>query len=97
MEFPFIHTNFWDGLIAVPAIIVLIEILKIFLPSISALIPVIANLIGLVISIFIAHPHSLWTGIVMGIVYGIAAVGAYAAFAAFIHTYRDKGHSNPYK
>jgi VanZ family protein len=59
LEFPFIHTNFWDALIAVPAIIVLIEILKVFLPSISALIPAIANFIGLVISIFIAHPHSL--------------------------------------
>ncbi|WP_226536802.1 hypothetical protein [Fictibacillus halophilus] len=97
MEFPFIHTNFWDALIAVPAIIVFIEILKVFLHSRSAWIPAIANLIGLVISIFIAHPHSLWTGIVMGIVYGITAVGAYTAFAGVMYTYRNKGPSTPFK
>jgi hypothetical protein len=97
LEFPFIHTNFWDALIAVPAIIVLIEVLKIFLPSLSAGIPAIANVLGLMISIFIAHPHSLWTGIVMGVIYGVTAVGAYAVFVAAIHSYRDKRPSNPYK
>jgi cell shape-determining protein MreD len=97
LEFPFIHTNFWDALIAVPAIIVLIEILKIFLPPISSLIPAIANLIGLVISIFIAHPHSLWTGIVMGIVYGIAAVGAYTSFDKLVSSYRNKRPADLYK
>lgn len=97
MEFPFIHTNFWDALIAVPAIIVLIEILKIFLPPISSLIPAIAILIGVVISIFIAHPHSLWTGIVMGIVYGIAAVGAYASFVKLVSSYRNKRPADLYK
>jgi cell shape-determining protein MreD len=97
LEFPFIHTNFWDALIAVPAIIVLIEILKIFLPPISSLIPAIAILIGLVISIFIAHPHSLWTGIVMGIVYGIAAVGAYASFVKLVSCYRNKRPADLYK
>ncbi|MCM3720231.1 hypothetical protein [Fictibacillus phosphorivorans] len=97
MEFPFIHTNFWDALIAVPAIIVLIEILKILLPLNSSLIPMIASAIGLVISIFITHPHSLWTGIVMGIVYGITAVGAYASFVKFVSSYRNKRPSDFYR
>jgi cell shape-determining protein MreD len=97
LEFPFIYTNFWDALIAVPAIIILIEILKIFFPYYTAWIPTIANLLGLIISVFITHPHSLWTGIVMGIVYGISAVGSYAGFVKVIHTYRDKSPNSPYK
>jgi hypothetical protein len=97
LSFPFIHTNFWDAIIAVPAIIVLIEILKIFLPSLSGLIPAIANFLGIIISVFITHPHSLWTGIVMGFIYGFGAVGAYAAFVAVFHSYREKSPSNPYK
>ncbi|MFG6494838.1 hypothetical protein P8610_05730 [Fictibacillus sp. UD] len=97
MEFPFIHTNFWDALIAVPAIIVMIEILKVFFPSLSAWIPTIASLLGLIISVFIAHPHSLWTGIVMGIGYGVAAVGSYAGFATVFHHYRDRSPHKPYK
>jgi hypothetical protein len=97
LEFPFIHTNFWDALIAVPAIIVLIENLKIFLPSISSLIPAIANFIGLVISIFIAHPHSVWTGIVMGITYGILSVGAYTLFVKLLSSYRNKRPADLYK
>ncbi|MGA4721121.1 hypothetical protein [Fictibacillus nanhaiensis] len=97
MEFPFILTNFWDALIAIPAIIIMIEILKIFFPNISAWIPTIACLLGLIISVLIAHPHSLWTGIVMGIVYGVAAVGSYASFVYVIYNYRDKKPHNPYK
>ncbi|MBD7963503.1 hypothetical protein [Fictibacillus norfolkensis] len=97
MEFPFILTNFWDALIAIPAIIIMIEILKIFFPYISLWIPTIACFLGLIISVLIAHPHSLWTGIVMGIVYGVAAVGSYSSFVYVIYNYRDKKPHNPYK
>jgi hypothetical protein len=96
-EFPIIHTNFWDALIAVPAIIVLIELLKIFFPKLHSWIPTIANLLGLFISIFIAHPNNLWAGIFMGVFYGNAAVGAYAGFMMSLCAYRNKDSHNNYR
>jgi hypothetical protein len=97
LEFPFIHTNFWDALIAIPAIVVAIEFLKIFFRNMSTWIPVIANVIGIMFSVFLAHPESLWTGIVMGIIYGVSAVGSYATFTTTIRTYRDKRPKTVYK
>lgn len=59
MDFPVIHTNFWDGVIAVPLIVILTQIFKLFtIPR--QYFPTIASILGFSISIFISHKHNLW-------------------------------------
>ncbi|MBY6037590.1 hypothetical protein KUV80_13045 [Fictibacillus nanhaiensis] len=88
--FPIIHTNFWDALIAIPAIIVLIEIFKVFFPYFRSWEPTIAIVLGFLLSICMVHGDSLWTGVIMGVFYGVAAVGAYSSFINAVRTYRNK-------
>ncbi|MFD2443910.1 hypothetical protein ACFSO7_07915 [Bacillus sp. CGMCC 1.16607] len=90
-QFPIIHTNFWDAIIAVPIVIIITQLIKLFLPISRSFIPTIANLIGLIISIIFAHPHNLWAGIFMGFFYGNAAVGVYSSLKTSILAYRNKG------
>ncbi|RQW74900.1 hypothetical protein EBB45_09740 [Lysinibacillus composti] len=78
MEFPDIHTNFWDGVIAVPLIVILTQIFKLF-PIPRKYFPTIASVFGFLISIFISHRGNLPAGIFMGGFYGAAAVGLYAS------------------
>lgn len=78
LDFPTIHTNFWDGVIAVPAIIIMTQCLKVF-PIPRQYFPTIASILGFLISIFISHRENLWTGIFMGAFYGSSAVGTYAS------------------
>jgi hypothetical protein len=86
--FPIIHTNFWDALIAVPTVIILTQILKKVIPIPKPFVPTLANVIGFIISIFIAHRTNLWAGILMGGFYGNAAVGIYASLKTQIMAYR---------
>ncbi len=86
--FPIIHTNFWDAVIAVPAVVLATQLLKILLHVQKIYVPGIANLLGLIISVFIAHPHNLWAGIFMGFFYGNAAVGVYSSLKTQILAYR---------
>ncbi|CAM3717056.1 hypothetical protein [Mesobacillus thioparans] len=86
--FPIIHTNFWDAVIAVPVVVLATQLLKILLHARKAYVPGIANLLGLMISIFIAHPHNLWAGVFMGFFYGNAAVGVYSSIKTQILAYR---------
>lgn len=53
MEFPVIHTNFWDGVIAVPVIVILTQCFK-FFPIPRQYFPTIASLLGFLISIFMS-------------------------------------------
>ncbi len=78
MEFPIIHTNIWDGLIAVPLIVLLTQLTK-FFPIPNQYFPTIASFFGFAISIFYSHPHNLWAGIFMGGFYSSAAVGLYSS------------------
>lgn len=78
MEFPIIHTNFWDGIIAVPLIVIITQIFKLF-PIPRQYFPTIASVIGFSISIFISHRNDLWAGVFMGGFYSAAAVGTYAS------------------
>lgn len=87
-EFPIIHTNFWDAIIAVPIVLIATQIIKTFLPIKSTYVPSIANLIGLFISIFFAHKGNLSAGIFMGVFYGNAAVGAYSSIKTTITSYK---------
>ncbi|MDY0408598.1 hypothetical protein ACFFIS_13875 [Virgibacillus soli] len=78
MEFPTIHTNFWDGVIAVPLIVIITQCFKIF-PIPRQYFPTIASVLGFGISIFYSHRHNIWAGIFMGGFYSAAAVGTYSS------------------
>ena len=65
MDYPTIHTNFWDGVIAVPAVVLLTQCFKVF-PVPRQYFPTIASIIGFIISIFISHRGDLWAGIYGG-------------------------------
>jgi hypothetical protein len=62
MDFPTIHTNFWDAVTAVPIVMLLTQILKVLLKVPKKFVPTIALVLGLCISIFISHRHSLIAG-----------------------------------
>lgn len=89
MEFPDIHTNFWDGVIAVPLIVILTQLFK-FFPIPRQYFPTIAAILGFIISIFISHRGDLWAGIFMGGFYGSAAIGLYASLKTSWISFREK-------
>lgn len=90
MNFPTIHTNFWDAVIAIPVIMILTQMIKVFIKFPSKNVPFIPLITGLLISIFISHRHDLVAGIFMGWFYGYAAMGNYAALKTAIISYRNK-------
>lgn len=90
MDFPTIHTNVWDALIAVPVVMVVTQLIKILLKVPRKYIPTIATILGLGISIFISHRHNLMAGIFMGWFYGSAAIGSYASLKTAIKTLKMK-------
>ncbi|GIN41502.1 hypothetical protein [Heyndrickxia oleronia] len=89
MHFPIIHTNFWDAVIAVPIVMILTQLIKIFLDVPKKFIPSVALVLGLIISLFLSHRHSLTAGIFMGWFYGYGAIGNYAALKTSIKAYRE--------
>jgi MFS superfamily sulfate permease-like transporter len=89
MDFPTIHTNFWDVIIAVPVIMVLTQLIKIFLKIPRIFVPMIALVLGLCFSILISHRQSLAAGIFMGWFYGYGAIGTYASLKTTIQAYRN--------
>lgn len=90
MNFPIIHTNFWDILIAIPVIIILTQLIKIYFKIPKNFVPLIALILGLLISIFISHRYNLVAGLFMGWFYGYASVGNYAALKTAFIAYRNK-------
>ncbi len=89
-SFPTIHTNFWDAVIAVPAVLIFTQIIKLVLPIPRTLVPTIASIIGLIISVFFAHRGNLGAGIFMGFFYGNAAVGTYSSLKISWIAYKNK-------
>lgn len=89
MNFPDISTNFWDAVIAVPLVVILTQLLKIF-PIPRKYFPTIATAIGFLISVFISHPKDLAAGLFMGGFYGSAAIGMYASLKTAWVTYKQK-------
>jgi cell shape-determining protein MreD len=94
VDFPTIHTNFWDAVIAVPVVIVLTQLLKIFLKIPRNFVPTLALVIGLFISVFISHRHSIFAGLFMGWFYGYAAVVSYASIKTSLKSFREKNNKN---
>ena len=89
MDFPTIHTNFWDAVIAISTIMILTQLIKVMFRIPPKFIPSIALGLGLFISIFISHRHHLVAGIFMGWFYGYASIGNYAALKTGILSYRE--------
>ena len=97
MDFPTIQTNFWDAVIAVPVVMIITQLLKIFLKIPKKYVPTIALALGLFIPVFISHRHSLVAGLFMGWFYGYSAIGSYASLKTTILSYlqkRKEKHSN---
>jgi uncharacterized membrane protein (UPF0136 family) len=90
MDFPTIHTNFWDAVIAVPAVMVLTQLIKVFFKTPKKFVPAVALIIGLLLSVFISHRGSLVAGLFMGCFYGYAAIGSYASLKTGIVSYLKK-------
>ena len=90
MDFPTIHTNFWDAVIAVPVVLILTQLIKILLKPSKSFVPFIALIIGLFISVFISHKEHLVSGLFMGWFYGYAAIGSYASLKTTIVSYLRK-------
>ena len=77
MDFPTIHTNFWDAVIAVPVVMILTQVIKKAFKIQKKYVPLVATILGYAISIFISHRGDLIAGIIMGYFYGYAAIGSY--------------------
>ncbi|MEH7384976.1 hypothetical protein V7147_06120 [Bacillus sp. JJ1521] len=90
MDFPIIHTNFWDAVIAVPLVMIITQIIKILFKIPKKYVPTLALIFGLLISVFYSHRHSLGAGLFMGWFYGSAAIGSYASLKTTILAYRNK-------
>ena len=90
MDFPTIHTNFWDAVIAVPSVMIITQMIKMFLKVPKKFIPTIALIVGLIFSVFISHRESFVAGIFMGWFYGSAAVGSYASLKTTLIAFRNR-------
>lgn len=93
MDFPTIQTNFWDAVLAVPIVMVVTQLLKIFLKIKKPYVPTLALILGLCFSIFISHRQHLFSGIFMGWFYGYAAIGSYASLKTAILSFRKENIS----
>lgn len=89
-EFPIIHTNIWDAVWAIPVILVVIILLKLFFRLPETWFSTVATVIGLILSIFISHPGNLSAAIFMGFFYGAAASGTIYSMKVWFIAYREK-------
>ncbi|AKO93452.1 hypothetical protein BEH_16060 [Priestia filamentosa] len=80
----------WDGIIAVPLVLILVQILKILFSVKGPYVPTLSTVIGLIISVFFSHPHSLSAGIFMGFFYGNGTVGVYASLKTSFQAFQRK-------
>lgn len=97
MEFPIVHTNFLDAVLAVPVVLVLTQIAKIVCPIPRHYVPMLAVLFGLIISIFYSHRGNLWAGVFMGYFYGYAAIGNYSSLRTAVrHLRNDSKTGHPF-
>jgi hypothetical protein len=90
VDFPTIHTNFWDAVIAVPIVMFVTQLIKIFTKVNRKYVPTIALILGLGISIFISHRHHFIGGVFMGWFYGYAAIGSYSSLKTTIKSIRNQ-------
>ncbi|CEG27761.1 hypothetical protein [Bacillus sp. B-jedd] len=89
-NFPVIQTNIWDVVIAVPLIMAITQLLKLYFNVPKPIVPTIALAAGLLLSILVSHRNSILSGLLMGWFYGYAAIGSYAALKTSWKAYRGK-------
>ncbi|OCA91015.1 hypothetical protein A8F94_03895 [Bacillus sp. FJAT-27225] len=90
MEFPIVYTNVWDAVIAVPAVMIFTQIVKLYFRIPKSFVPTIALVTGLALSILVTHTHSFWSAVFMGWFYGYAAIGSYSSLKTSWKAYRGK-------
>jgi hypothetical protein len=90
MDFPTIHTNFWDAVIAVPVVMIITQMIKKAFKIQKKFVPLVATVLGYAISIFISHRGDLIAGIIMGYFYGYAAIGSYVTLKNSIKAFKQK-------
>lgn len=90
MDFPTIHTNFWDAVIAVPVVMIITQIIKKDFKIQKKFVPLVATILGYAISIFISHRGDLIAGIIMGYFYGYAAIGSYVTLKNSIKAFKRR-------
>ena len=90
MDFPTIHTNFWDAVIAVPVVMIITQIMKKAFKIQKKFVPLVATILGYAISIFISHRGDLIAGIIMGYFYRYAAIGSYVTLKNSIKAFKQK-------
>jgi len=90
MDFPTIHTNFWDAVIAVPVVMIITQMIKKAFKIQKKFVPLVATILGYAISIFISHRGDLIAGIIMGYFYGYAAIGSYVTLKNSIKAFKQK-------
>ncbi|HET7627306.1 MAG TPA: hypothetical protein VFK44_02855 [Bacillales bacterium] len=96
-DFPVIHTSFWDGIVAVPLVIVVTQCFKLLRLPRQAY-PTIAWGAGMALSILYSHKHDLMAALFMGGFYGSAAVGTYSSMKVSFQAFRSKRRKPiPYK
>ena len=88
-EFPVIHTNIWDAIWAIPAILIVLLVVKLFFKIPASWLSTITTVVGLFISIFISHPANLSAGIFMGFFYSGAAMGVIYSWQKSFMAYRQ--------
>ncbi|MGG1595586.1 hypothetical protein [Terribacillus saccharophilus] len=93
MEFPIIHTNFWDAVLSIPVVMILTQLIKWLSPIQRQYVPYVAVAIGLFISIFFSHPDDLLAGVFMGYFYGYSAIGSYSAATVSWQAFRKEKHA----
>ena len=91
-DFPLIQTNFWDGVIAVPIVMVLTQVCKMVWKVPKYFIPFFALVIGLAISLFFSHPNHFWGALFMGYFYGYGAIGTYSSLKNSWKAFRNDKH-----
>ena len=66
-EFPIIHTNIWDAIWAIPVIVIVIILIKVFFKIPSSWLSTVAVVIGLII----IHLHQPLGKLISGYFYGL--------------------------
>jgi hypothetical protein len=89
-EFPIIHTNIWDAVWAIPVVVIVVMLLKVFFNLRESWLSTVATSTGLLLSIFISHRGNLSAGIFMGFFYGGAAIGLIYSVRNSLRAYREK-------
>ena len=90
MNFPHNPNKFLGCCNSIPVIIIITQFIKVFFHIPRKYVPLTAQVLGLLISVFISHRHNFIAGLFMGWFYGYAAIGNYAALKTAFIAFKNK-------